>query len=988
MKRRSPQDAGFATGPQLDAIGRARRCACWVRDAHAPSPELELWRFDTAGSVVAARLLALGRDGVGGFSDGGEDDDGIWLVRRTAGTSLAAWVRERGAVPWREAVGIATSIARAAATCERSSLFPGQLTSRTVRMRNGRVELRADRLVHGLVGADTSAARASANGSARWMAPEQGAGDDPDNATNRYAIGLMLYRMLAGEDAFGGRGMRLGMDDRAQRGAPPMPSNIAETLPPGLQSTCLGLLSPDVTERPRTATAIADELATFFAEPAALIAEIRPAETDTPAPTVETADPRPPMTVTRHILTTALPLTLGLAIAIAALIAIAPPAASSAVVRQRAPLASAESVDDCASCHPRQSAEWHRSVMAHSATSPLFQSLEILIQEQVGKDRFCPDGAGVLRKADANTACRSRGTGVALTGSGGEHWCVNCHAPGENLAAAMPAWDGQSPASSSRLPLRDLLPASSLEGISCAFCHQVRGPGRDTGNPSWISAATGRQFSSRPENVRGTLGIGNSGYLLDIAELLAGVGTPRTLVRGGAHRKPTPTAKSYLASSQFCGSCHDVRLFGTDAGTGEHFKRLRNAYSEWVDWSASEVRAGREPASCQDCHMSAYPGVCVPGENPGEGDRDLCPPGTAFSPRAPGQYPRGRAAIDSAVGRVSTHYFSGVDVPLSTELSPLAADDDTVDVAGIPLGARQRRDLLLSRTFAFGVSDPRVIGDRLEIPVVIENVGAGHKVPAGFSQERELWVQLTVRDARGDVVYEVGRVDRGDSDLPDKIFTRVTTRDDLVDRGGRPLGLFGADVVDGPDHPEWKRDGRLAGEQAFRGRGLLNLQNGFQRCVRCIGRVDGNGDCQPRAGQREHRAARYADGFYDIDTGRCSSNLRGDKALFEVFFPVGALDATRGVIKGPDAIIDTRSAPPNTPLRYTYELDTDGRRGPFTVEARLLFRAFPPFLIRAFADYEADQDAQGKRPSGPLVTYDMLDRLEIVELARAEVTVQ
>jgi hypothetical protein len=107
-------------------------------------------------------------------------------------------------------------------------------------------------------------------------------------------------------------------------------------------------------------------------------------------------------------------------------------------------------------------------------------------------------------------------------------------------------------------------------------------------------------------------------------------------------------------------------------------------------------------------------------------------------------------------------------------------------------------------------------------------------------------------------------------------------------------------------------------------------------------------------------------------------------ALFETYFPVGALDAGRGLVKGPDAIIDTRSVPPRVPIRYTYDLPTGGRRGPFTVVARLLFRAFPPFLVKGFAAYEREQTLRGLRPNGPLVSEEMLGRLEVVEIARAE----
>ncbi|KYF72888.1 hypothetical protein, partial [Sorangium cellulosum] len=685
-----------------------------------------------------------------------------------------------------------------------------------------------------------------------------------------------------------------------------------------------------------------------------------------------------------------------------------------------APLAQQETAaEDCAACHGRQAAEWRRSVMAHSVKSPLFNALESLIEEQVGRDADCPHGAGILRKVDPARACRDRGSGVAVTGSGGEHWCVNCHSPAENLDAAMPAWDGRPGGDPrARLPVRDLLTRRGLEGISCGFCHQVHGPvgprGRlgYQGNPTWTSFVTGAVFPARPEDARGLLGIANSGYDLRPEELLLTTGQ-RADGRAGrssagsaggddpiVHGRPSASAKAYLRSSEFCGACHDVRLFGTDslaAARGEHFKRLRNAYTEWSDWARSEERAGRRAATCQDCHMSTYPGVCeaAPASGaaqPPAGDPE-CPPGTRFSPRPPGSRPRGRVADHStAPADVATHYFSGVDVPLSDEFPEALVDEPSLDVHGIPASARRRRDLLLRHTFRFDLGAPRragAAGERVEIPMEIENIGAGHKVPAGFSQEREIWVHLVVRGGDGRVLYEVGRVDRADEDLRDKVFARVTTDPDANNpfRGaGAQGGLFGADVRDGPDVPLWNPPPRLGGT-SFRGRGLINFQNGFLRCVRCIGVVTADGACEPGPGQGLHHADRFADGDYDIDTGACGSNLTGHNAFLETYFPVGALDASRGAVKGPDAIIDTRSVPPGVPIRYTYELPVGNRRGPLRAEARLLFRAFPPFLIRAFAAYEREQARRGLRPTGPLVTESMLARLEVVELARAEVEI-
>jgi hypothetical protein len=467
-----------------------------------------------------------------------------------------------------------------------------------------------------------------------------------------------------------------------------------------------------------------------------------------------------------------------------------------------------------------------------------------------------------------------------------------------------------------------------------------------------------------------------------------------SLGRGGpgdpiVHRRVPDDTARYLRTSEFCGACHDVRLFGTDSigvrDRGEHFKRLRNAYSEWKTWSDAERAAGRSAATCQDCHMSLFPGVCVQSSNAPAADG--CPAGTKFEARAPGERARGLIASSSSeLKPVASHWFSSVDLPLTPEYSEAWANDRTLDSNGSPVGLEARREQLLKHTFRFSLLKGSRFGGRLEIPIELVATGAGHRVPAGFSQEREIWVEMTVKDGRGDVVYEVGKITSDDSDLQDKVFTRINTREDTRDFKGRPQGVFGADVVDGRDVPQWEPNPAFGGT-SFRGKGLLNLQNGFLRCVRCIGFVDRDGKCQAGPGQGRTRADRFDDGQYDLDTGECRSNLIGNNAFFETYFPVGSLDADRGVLKAPDAILDQRSAAPSVPIKYTYELDTGGRAGPFTVTARLRFRPFPPFLLRAFADYESRKAAQGLRPSGAQVTPSMFKRNHPIDLAEASATI-
>ncbi len=980
MKRRTPEQAGYELLGTLPALGRARRARVAAGELLRLAPD------DSARSLLR---WAMAR-GVGALEAAGSDEQGVWFVRKLGGFTLSSWLDQ--AQDWKATLAVFLALARCLDACERARAFPGPLLPGSVLVDRETlgVELVANPWLEAVLGAEAREL-APERSNLRFFPPEQAEGTAWDERANRYVFGLLLYESLAGEPAFTGQGLRLSLEQRSQRAPAAFSAEKNAVLPAGLQSFCLRLLDPACERRPATAREIAGELARFAGTPQATV--VRPSfagsepSSSGPGPVEQPSAPRRARwSVSLAALLAAFVLVV---VAIGARYSAGREPVRSGV---RPPLAKATSVSDCQSCHPRHSAEWSGSVMAHAATSPLFQALEQMIEEQIGRDRDCPSGAGVLRPSGA-AACRERQSGLRKTGAGGEGWCSNCHLPSVQLSGGPRPFEALSTSAASRAPLAELVAPSALEGIGCVVCHQAAGPvsrggagARYVGNAFWTSVESGRTFEFRPEDERGLFGISNSGYRLDPRIFIAAAGDAASeLVPGGAHRRTPAAARAYQRSSEFCGSCHDVRLFGTDAlaPRGEHFKRLRNGYSEWAAWAADRKRRGERAPGCADCHLSSFPGVCVSDERATNAAGDACPPGTRFEARPPGSLVDGRAASNSDQSQqLHPHYFSGVDVPLDPRLNVPLDEEALLDAAGIPQGPRARRDLLLASALSLELEPLARRGATLTIPVVVENVGAGHRVPAGFSQEREIWVHLTLRDARGDVVYEVGRVDRPDQDLPDKRFLRITTDDTLVDAQGRSQGLFGADVVDGPDVPEWSPRPDLGGNR-FRGQGLVNFQNGFLRCVRCIGRIDASGVCRPLPGQERTRAARFADGEYDQDSGQCGSNLSGRNALFETYFPVGALDADRGVAKAPDAIIDTRSLPPGERVTYAYELDVSRARAPFVVEAELLFRAFPPYLLRAFVDYERRMAARGERPSGPLIDARALERLEIVRVRRA-----
>ncbi len=989
MKWRTPEQAGLQPLGALPPLGRAERWQVGQSARRAAAAngtaDGELWRLP-AGDPSRSELRWGMARGIGPFSLAGEDEHGSWYVKKTTSRTLGSWLKS--APDPVAGLRLFERLAQLLDSCERKGIFPGPLLPDAVLVDEGGSEplLVAEAWLRELVAAPP-ATLAPERHNLRFFPPEQAAGAEWDARANRYAFGLYFYQLLAGEPAFAGQGLRLSLEARSQQTPAALAAERARLLPPGVQSLALRLLSPESAERPPSARAILQELGRYT-QARGVAAEAAPLrhEASPPAPAVAHAAGR-----------RALPLSL-LALLVGALLAALAVGARGVGQRdtpstgRRDALRGASSANDCASCHPRHSDEWRGSVMGHAATSPLFQALEQLITEQIGRDADCPDGAGVLRPAGGG-ACRDRKTGLPLTGSGGEGWCSNCHLPNIQLTQGPAEFRALEPRSPTHAPLAELVPAVTLEGIGCAVCHQAAGPvtagaerrGEYEGNPFWTSTVSGRRFDFRPEAARGQHGIANSGYRLDPSVFLASA-APRDaeLVPGGAHQRTPASARRYQRSSEFCGSCHDVRLFGTDvlgAARGEHFKRLRNGYSEWADWARGRERRGQSAPSCVDCHMSSFPGVCLPDPRAGARRDRGCPPGTRFEARAPGTLPQGQSATDSAAPSPQhPHFLSGVEVPLDPRLTVVGEEDGLLDAGGLPLGSRGRRDLMLAATLRLEIGRLERRGSRLSVPLSVENVAAGHRVPGGFSQERELWLHVAVRDGNDRLVYEVGAVRGAADDLGDKRFLRVNTDDRLLYAQGRPLGLFGADVADGPDAPRWSPPPELGGRR-FRGRGLINFQNGFLRCVKCIGRLTSDGRCEALPGQDFSRAARYDDAAYDADTGDCNSNLRGREALLEVFFPVGALDAGRGILKAPDAIIDTRSLAPEEPALYVYDLDVGRAQGPFRVEARLLFRAFPPYLLRAFIDYERAQAERGKRPSGPLIDERALERLDVVELA-------
>jgi hypothetical protein len=98
--------------------------------------------------------------------------------------------------------------------------------------------------------------------------------------------------------------------------------------------------------------------------------------------------------------------------------------------------------------------------------------------------------------------------------------------------------------------------------------------------------------------------------------------------------------------------------------------------------------------------------------------------------------------------------------------------------------AKLTREMLRSAATIALVDLPRSVpaGDLARIAVKVTNSGAGHKLPTGFPEGREVWIDLAVHDARGRLVYRLGAVKDGATEPGTKSF-----KVELGDRKGNPV---------------------------------------------------------------------------------------------------------------------------------------------------------------------------------------------------------
>jgi len=191
--------------------------------------------------------------------------------------------------------------------------------------------------------------------------------------------------------------------------------------------------------------------------------------------------------------------------------------------------------------------------------------------------------------------------------------------------------------------------------------------------------------------------------------------------------------------------CHNV------SHTANHLP-IEATYDEWKDSPYNTGDPGTT-VTCQDCHMRQRPGIPATGkterpDNPGQG-------------------------ADNGPERkhIWTHYFVGANAVMTKDHgsevhSKMAVERlrHAADLEIVKRSSRQKDGLA-------------------RVGVKVTNSGAGHYLPTGITEIRQMWLEVKITDALGRLVFWSGAMDENGT-LQENSVLYYTQ---LGDQAGEPV---------------------------------------------------------------------------------------------------------------------------------------------------------------------------------------------------------
>lgn len=233
---------------------------------------------------------------------------------------------------------------------------------------------------------------------------------------------------------------------------------------------------------------------------------------------------------------------------------------------------------------------------------------------------------------------------------------------------------------------------------------------------------------------------------------------------------PEPHVQAYsrplYKTAEFCAACHKQYIdkeVNTDIGKVQG----QNQYDSWRNSRWHREGSPEETITCRECHMPL-----APSTDPARGDRT-------------DSYRRPDDGMHRGHGMVASNQY----IPILHGLE--GAEEHVAEVERWMRGEVEIPEIadrwVEGPVVRLNVVAPDEVreGDEVPVQVVMTNNKTGHDFPTGPLDMIESWVELTVSDASGETVFQVGGLDEhGDVEGSPLIFKKdgFDRRGELIDR--------------------------------------------------------------------------------------------------------------------------------------------------------------------------------------------------------------
>ena len=293
----------------------------------------------------------------------------------------------------------------------------------------------------------------------------------------------------------------------------------------------------------------------------------------------------------------------------------------------------------------------------------------------------------------------------ASTGPEQVRFCEGCHEPAEVIL-------GRTNRVVSTMPSD-----AETEGLNCVICHTATHADAEKGNGAL------------------TISINQATDHLHNALIMA---SPRDHARAFGAK----ATNALITKSEFCAACH-VEKYDSEVSKSPGSIQVQTTFSEWQkSWYA------KNDVSCQDCHMNPDPAGFVEQLKRGV----VAKPGRYVHTFVGSNYLMTETALGSNLfflrggiipGMSAKRYLEVIEKQ-KAETHRLLKSAARLEIRSAQLGA----------------------GKKGLVSVAVMNVGAGHNLPTGVSDQKYMWLELDVKDAKDRKLHHSGWFDakRGEHD--------------------------------------------------------------------------------------------------------------------------------------------------------------------------------------------------------------------------------